>query len=629
MDSESMFQSEMVKYLEACHMGEFLTGDLEAVKCAVDDEEVDSSYNKPTETLPIPPPPRCKSRSCKGCSLCSLWLKWKDDFTKVVDDILLRANVHRCSGSSTKVTNKKGEHSVGCRSNQSGTCKARFPRETFPMTFVDPDTGALNIKKGEPWLNTVTDVVTYLICSNTDITSLMSGTAVKAVVAYVSDYISKSALKTYTVFDSVCNVFSRNSELLGGTTEHQEKARRIMTQIVNSLTAKMEYGAPLACMYLLGNPDHYSSHSFKAFYWKTFVTEAQKCWHPDEYNKYMSEDNLMLQRNGANLMGVSQAFDYIYRSSDLDHLSLYDWVSTCEQKCLPRKYVKVDVVGRKTCVDPGSNMASLNVESDADSSECSNNTVPLKTSFLMFSGDHPLHKTHYLHVRKDAQKLVPNFIGPPVPRPDKGDREFYCSTMLALFKPWRSGNDLKSKDQSWDSAFHSHLFENRDLKIMQNMNVRYECLDARDDFSAQCKKDSFQDKHIPPPLRDYVAEDTEYQLGYDGDDILDDTELRLDVLMTDTVGRRTAKWNYDKNVAEQIMLNSGWLDRVTNDNSTYVAELHADVQLKKFIDKHQHPVSGDSSTPYKSQSNPNHDPAVKIVDGSYFQQSYKVQSPID
>jgi hypothetical protein len=37
--------------------------------------------------------------------------------------------------------------------------------------------------------------VTYLICSNTDVTGLLSGTAIKAIVAYVSDYISKPALK--------------------------------------------------------------------------------------------------------------------------------------------------------------------------------------------------------------------------------------------------------------------------------------------------------------------------------------------------------------------------------------------------------------------------------------------------
>ena len=47
------------------------------------------------------------------------------------------------------------------------------------MTEVDPHTGALNVKKGEPWINTLTPLVTYLLRCNTDVTSLLSGTAIK------------------------------------------------------------------------------------------------------------------------------------------------------------------------------------------------------------------------------------------------------------------------------------------------------------------------------------------------------------------------------------------------------------------------------------------------------------------
>jgi len=51
--------------------------------------------------------------------------------------------------------------------------------------MVDLLSGALKIKKGEMWLNTFTPELTYLLCCNTDVTSLMSGTAIKAVVGYL------------------------------------------------------------------------------------------------------------------------------------------------------------------------------------------------------------------------------------------------------------------------------------------------------------------------------------------------------------------------------------------------------------------------------------------------------------
>jgi len=84
--------------------------------------------------------------------------------------------------------------------------------------------GALNIKKGESMLNTVTAEVTYLIRSNTDVTSLLSGTAIKLLWHFVSDYISKPALKTYLIL-KLLKVCLKNSEMLGGSLDRKEKAR--------------------------------------------------------------------------------------------------------------------------------------------------------------------------------------------------------------------------------------------------------------------------------------------------------------------------------------------------------------------------------------------------------------------
>ncbi|KAG6375186.1 hypothetical protein JVT61DRAFT_3395 [Boletus reticuloceps] len=54
-----------------------------------------------------------------------------------------------------------------------------------------------------------------------------------------------------------------------------------MTQIVNSLTSKLEVGAPMASLYLLQQPDHYTSHKFISFYWTSYVNEIKKVWNTD------------------------------------------------------------------------------------------------------------------------------------------------------------------------------------------------------------------------------------------------------------------------------------------------------------------------------------------------------------
>jgi len=48
--------------------------------------------------------------------------------------------------------------------------------------------------------------------------------------------------------------------------------------------------------------------------------------------------------------------------------------------------------------------------------------------------------------------------------------------------------NISRQSESWDEAFLSQDFSSRQLEVMKNMNIRYECLDARDDFHAQMKK---------------------------------------------------------------------------------------------------------------------------------------------
>src|ERR1700674_2735908 len=117
--------------------------------------------------------------------------------------------------------------------------------------------------------------------------------------------------------------------------------------------------------------------------------------------------------------------------------------------------------------------------------ELAEDTPKADRSFL--SG-HPQHNTHKAHMQRVNPLVVPNFLPNTLPRSDRGDREYYCCTMLTLFKPWRSGKDLKSSEESWDEGFVTHEFTKRQMEIMKYFNLRYECLDARDDYSAKRDK---------------------------------------------------------------------------------------------------------------------------------------------
>jgi hypothetical protein len=347
MDQNSDFQKQIVEYLESVHIGEFLTGTMDEVKSKVKSREAnDNDYKDPTQVLPDMPPPMCDSFD-DDCSNCVVFKSWWDRFKHIVDDLIFRSNVHNCERNISNVEKANKKDRPSCR-NRAGKCKARFPRQIFYQTEVDPKTGALNIKKGEAWINTMTPVLTYLLRCNTDVTSLLSGTAIKAIVAYISDYVTKPGLKTHTIFETISSVFTRCSNMLNGSQKRIEKARQLITKIVNALTAKMEIGGPFASLYLLGNPDHYTSHKFVTVYWKSFVSEVSKAWKsPDDMNVDDPPEKLLLRKVKDHYVGYSAVHDYIYRPTIHSDKTLYEWVQMATRIKRPTKLQKQDSYSRQ------------------------------------------------------------------------------------------------------------------------------------------------------------------------------------------------------------------------------------------------------------------------------------------
>jgi len=53
-------------------------------------------YQDSTQTLPELPPPLCKKGSCASFCDCENITSWWDKFKNIVDDLILRFNIHNC-----------------------------------------------------------------------------------------------------------------------------------------------------------------------------------------------------------------------------------------------------------------------------------------------------------------------------------------------------------------------------------------------------------------------------------------------------------------------------------------------------------------------------------------------------
>ncbi|KAJ7753767.1 hypothetical protein B0H16DRAFT_1316668, partial [Mycena metata] len=498
-------------------------------------------YIPPTHTLPTAPPPICRNHNCPGtCSKCTSFVQWWDHFSRETDDLLLRSNLHS-HYHSVEDTNanerkkdwrglkviqkgtKRVQERKGCM-NRNNVCRARFPRPVVEDTVVSDD-GHISMRHAEPMMNTVNPVLTYFSRCNTDVTSLLSGTAVKAVIAYVSDYVSKVSLKSYQLFASVFQVFKDNDETQHGDEKEHEHSRRLMMKMVNSLSTKMEIGSPMAAMYVLGHPDHYASHTYIPFAWRSYALFVRSFWSAHDIvleDADVKEEKVLVTRFEGQFVPGSSVDDYRFRPFVHEDLTLFEWIQCSDKQVRTAKErrefqddIKSDMLDRPSAhtpatdsddedyIDPDGDVANGEYKdiifSDSDWETDDEDIViaskqkkknadskPVRYSFLL---GHPRRDSHVVSCNLNKLfTVIPNFIGGALPRADKGDRNFYCLTMLTLFKPWRSPADLKDADSMWSQVFEDHIFTERQTQLMSNFNVRYECNDARDDHFAQMKR---------------------------------------------------------------------------------------------------------------------------------------------
>ncbi|KAK0501944.1 hypothetical protein EDD18DRAFT_1065185, partial [Armillaria luteobubalina] len=118
------------------------------------------------------------------------------------------------------------------------------------------------------------------------------------------------------------------------------RCRRLIGRIVNLLAVKLEMGAPMLAMYLMGHPDHYTDHKFKSLYWRSYVIEAKQPWLEDDEKE--TGHKVTLMRHKGRVVGVSPVIDYMYRPVELQHMNVYEWATTVRRVRIPKSNRKFD-----------------------------------------------------------------------------------------------------------------------------------------------------------------------------------------------------------------------------------------------------------------------------------------------
>ncbi|KAJ7887527.1 hypothetical protein B0H14DRAFT_2337624, partial [Mycena olivaceomarginata] len=156
------------------------------------------------------------------------------------------------------------------------TCRMRITGEVNPLTHVDPETESIILRRLHPRINNYNQLVIFLLRCNMDIKYIGSGEAAKALIHYVTDYVTKSALATHIGLSAVEYAIKKNGEkfaavekaksgIENGTVDQVN--RSLFTKTVMALMSKQEVSHQQVMSYLVGGGDYYTSHTFKPFKW--------------------------------------------------------------------------------------------------------------------------------------------------------------------------------------------------------------------------------------------------------------------------------------------------------------------------------------------------------------------------
>ncbi|KAJ3729328.1 hypothetical protein C8R42DRAFT_569717, partial [Lentinula raphanica] len=232
------------------------------------------------------------------------------------------------------------------------------------LTYFDHDTGELHLRKLDSLINNFNVTITEAVRCNTDVKFVSSGPCVKAVMYYITDYITKSQLKAHVAYAALESALLRLGPYLNEDDDITVHAKRLLQRCSYAMINQQ------VASYLLDHGDHYTSHTYAKLFWPSFENyiNAQKpspeCYHvqsnvvrdecrSDAQNSAsgptpvstlndLSEDvsnagegisandsdvvlTITLKQEMRKL--PSQVDDYVHRHRDLDALCVWDMVA--------------------------------------------------------------------------------------------------------------------------------------------------------------------------------------------------------------------------------------------------------------------------------------------------------------
>jgi hypothetical protein len=399
--------------------------------------------------------------------------------------------------------------------------------ETLHSVF-DQETGEIELRTLDGLVNNFNETMLRAIRCNMDIKFIGSGPAAKAILYYITDYITKSQLQAHVAYAALELSVQKLGDFNPEEDDLTSRSKRLLQRCAHSLISKQELSAQQVASYLMDYEDHFTSDRFTNLYWtslEAFINSedpSPECYKqqteldvvpegapqipegletssgedehlddveetaavPDTDNFVTDSNDLVsiaLDASGQIKPTANQACDYQKRGDVLEDVNVWDFIAQTEKEKIKKGQHDDD-----EDEEGAQEKVVFDADVDPDTEWNRHNILDFEGRPLPrvpFKNDHLEDDTHVIKVRSFANRKVPVPIGPSIPRRDKADTvQKHARLMLILFKPWRHADDLRHNNQSWLEAYQQfvHTCSPEILECINNMQLLHECKDSRD-----------------------------------------------------------------------------------------------------------------------------------------------------
>ena len=354
-------------------------------------------------------------------------------------------------------------HTQTCFKYDKNSCRFDLDESNMvPITTYDAETGTLTMRCLHGLVNNFTATILRAIRCNMDIKFIGTGASAKRVIYYITDYITKSQLKTHVAYAALEIAVKKLGDFQPSEDDITIRAKRLLQKCAYSLINNQELSAQQVASYLLDYEDHFTSHRYQNLYWRSFElfvlklericsdeTPIAEGEHVDDHNNTHDaeggdEVDVTTDGDGNLVISPSSTADYLLRGTPLESVNLWNFVSRVEK-------VKKSGDTRKHKKTDQSNNSDSDSDADAGSANDNENKneneeddtanlpehitdeclwdchyvleLPLGSTKRVrprcdLLPEHSQSQTHRLKVRTHSKRKVPVLVGPALPRRD-------------------------------------------------------------------------------------------------------------------------------------------------------------------------------------------------------------------